>query len=123
MVARKLKSPAVGATASFAASQKVAEIVKTVIDDIRANGDQAVRAYSEKFDKWSRPQGFKLSDDEINEAISKVPAQTIEDIKTVQHNVRVFAQAQRECIKDLEIETQPGVFLGHRNNPIHTAGA
>lgn len=122
MVARRLKSPLVGATASFAASQKVTEIVKSVIDDIRANGDKAVRTYSEKFDKWA-PESFKLSDSQIQDIISKVPEQTIKDIKEAQKNVRTFAQAQRESIKDVEIEIQPGVFLGHRNNPINTAGA
>ncbi|KAK7709844.1 hypothetical protein SLS64_006086 [Diaporthe eres] len=122
MVARRLKSPLVGATASFAASQKVTEIVKSVIDDIRANGDQAVRTYSEKFDKWA-PESFKLSDSQIQDIISKVPEQTIKDIKEAQKNVRTFAQAQRDSIKDVEIEIQPGVFLGHRNNPISTAGA
>lgn len=122
MVARRLKTPAVGATASFAASEQVNKIVKSVIDDVRANGDAAVRAYSEKFDKWS-PQSFKLSISEIEDCISKVPEQTISDIKEAQHNIRTFAQAQRDCIKDLEIEVQPGVFLGHRNNPIGTAGA
>lgn len=122
MVARRLKTPAVGATASFAASQKVTEIVKSVIEDIRANGDAAVRSYSEKFDKWS-PPSFKLTTAQIEECMSQVPAQTITDIKEAQHNIRVFAQAQRDSIKDVEIEIQPGVFLGHRNNPITTAGA
>lgn len=122
MVARRLKSPLVGATASFAASQKVTEIVKSVIDDIRANGDQAVRTYSDKFDKWA-PESFKLSDSQIQDVISKVPEQTIKDIKEAQKNVRTFAQAQRDSIKDVEIEIQPGVFLGHKNNPISTAGA
>ena len=122
MVSRHLKSPAVTATASFAASQKVSEIVKSVIDDIRSNGDKAVRSYSERFDKWT-PDSFKLSDSQIQDAISKVSPQTIKDIKEAQQNVRTFAQAQRESIKDIEIEIQPGVFLGHRNNPISTAGA
>ncbi|KUI54541.1 Histidinol dehydrogenase 1 [Cytospora mali] len=122
MVARHLKTPAVGATASFAASQKVTEIVKSVIDDVRANGDKAVRSYSEKFDKWT-PDSFKLSDSQIQESISRVPEQTIQDIKEAQKNVRIFAQAQRDSMKDIEIEIQPGVFLGHRNNPINTAGA
>lgn len=122
MVARHLKSPAVGATASFASSQKVADIVTSVIAAVRKDGDAAVRSYSDKFDKWS-PSSFKLSDAQIQECISQVLPQTIADIKEAQHNVRVFAQAQRDCIKDLEIEIQPGVFLGHRNNPIGTAGA
>lgn len=122
MVTRRLKTPAVGATASFAASQKVTETVKSVIDDVRVNGDIAVQSYSQKFDKWS-PSRFKLSPEDIEDCISKVPQQTISDIKEAQQNIRAFAQAQRDCIKDLEVEIQPGVFLGHRNNPIDTAGA
>lgn len=122
MVARRLKSPAVTSTDNAANSQKVTEIVKGVIDDIRANGDQAVRSYSEKFDKWS-PESFRLTDAQVQEAISKVSPQTIADIKEAQRNVRTFAEAQRASIKDVEIEIQPGVFLGHRNNPIATAGA
>lgn len=123
MVARHLKTPAVGTTASFAASQKVTDIVTSVIAAIRTKGDAAVRSYSEKFDKWSPQPSFKLSDAQIQECISKVSPQTVADIKEAQHNIRVFAQAQRDCIKDLEIEIQPGVFLGHKNNPIGTAGA
>lgn len=122
MVARRLKSPAVTTTDNAASSLKVTQIVKGVIDDIRANGDKAVRSYSEKFDKWS-PESFKLSDAQIQEAISRVSPQTIADIKEAQRNVRTFAEAQRASIKDIEIEIQPGVFLGHRNNPISTAGA
>ncbi|OIW26135.1 histidinol dehydrogenase [Coniochaeta ligniaria NRRL 30616] len=122
MVARRLKSPAVTTTDNAASSLKVTQIVKGVIDDIRANGDKAVRSYSEKFDKWS-PESFKLSDAQIQEAICRVSPQTIADIKEAQRNVRTFAEAQRASIKDVEIEIQPGVFLGHRNNPISTAGA
>ncbi|KAI0008705.1 histidinol dehydrogenase [Xylariaceae sp. FL0662B] len=120
MVARPIKTA--GLTVSTTTSQKVTDIVKGVIDDIRANGDQAVRSYSEKFDRWS-PPSFKLSDEQIQECISKVPAQTIADIKEAQRNVRRFAEAQRESIRDFEIEIRPGVFLGQRNNPVAIAGA
>ncbi|OTB19118.1 hypothetical protein K445DRAFT_313995 [Daldinia sp. EC12] len=120
MVARHIKTP--GLVANTAINQKVFDIVKDVIDDIKANGDRAVRSYSEKFDKWS-PPSFKLTESQIQECVSKVPAQTIEDIKEAQNNVRRFAEAQRASIKDFEIEIQPGVFLGQRNNPIATAGA
>lgn len=99
----------------------VPSIVKGVIDDIRSNGDKAVRKYSEKFDKWS-PPSFKLSQQQIDAAIAACPKQTIEDIKTVQHNVRRFAQAQRNSIQDFELETEPGVFLGQKNNPINSVG-
>ncbi len=70
MVARRLKSPAVTTTANEASSLKVTQIVKGVIDDIRANGDKAVRSYSEKFDKWS-PASFKLSDAQIQTELSQ----------------------------------------------------
>ncbi|KAK6949300.1 hypothetical protein Daesc_009375 [Daldinia eschscholtzii] len=120
MVARHIKTA--GLVANTATNQKVSDIVKGVIEDIKANGDKAVRSYSEKFDKWS-PPSFRLTESQIQECISKVPAQTIEDIKEAQKNVRRFAEAQRESIKDFEIEIQPGVFLGQRNNPIATAGA
>lgn len=98
----KTKSNAV----SSAPSVDVSAIVKGVIDDIRANGDAAVRKYSEKFDKWS-PASFKLSQAEIDAAIAACPKQTIDDIKEVQRNVRVFAQAQRDSIRDFEYEIQP----------------
>ncbi|KAI0169140.1 histidinol dehydrogenase [Hypoxylon sp. FL1284] len=120
MVARHIKTA--GLVANTTTSRKVSDIVKGVIDDIRNNGDQAVRSYSDKFDKWS-PPSFKLTESQIQECISKVPAQTIADIKEAQKNVRTFAEAQRASITDFEIEIQPGVFLGQRNNPISTAGA
>ncbi|KAI0126389.1 histidinol dehydrogenase [Xylariales sp. AK1849] len=120
MGAKHLKTAAL--TANTAINQKVSEIVKGVIDDIKADGDKAVRSYSEKFDKWS-PESFKLSEGQIQDIISKVPAQTIADIKEAQRNVRTFAEAQRASIKDFEIEIRPGVFLGQRNNPIDRAGA
>jgi histidinol dehydrogenase len=103
-------------------STSVPEIVKGVIDDIRSNGDVSVRQYSEKFDKWS-PVSFKLSEEEIKDIISRVPEQTIKDIKEVQENVRKFAIAQRKSISDIEIEIQPGVHLGHKNLPISSVGA
>ncbi|ETS72928.1 Histidinol dehydrogenase 1 [Pestalotiopsis fici W106-1] len=120
MVARHLKTAASEANTTI--DKKVSDIVQGVIADIKANGDQAVRSYSEKFDKWS-PEAFKLSQAQIDDIISKVPAQTIADIKEAQKNVRTFAEAQRASITDFEIEIQPGVFLGHRSNPINVAGA
>jgi histidinol dehydrogenase len=100
----------------------VPSIVKEVTDTIRLEGDAAVRHYSEKFDRWS-PASFRLSKEEIEHAISQVPAQTIEDIKTVQANVKAFAVAQKDSLKDFEIEMTPGVFLGQKNNPINSVGA
>lgn len=100
----------------------VSSIVRGVIDDIRQNGDKAVRSYSEKFDKWS-PESFKLSRNEIDKIISKVPKQVLEDIKTVQDNVRTFALEQRKSITDFEYEIRPGVHLGQKNIPINAVGA
>jgi histidinol dehydrogenase len=96
-------------------------IVSSVIDDVRKNGDEAVRRYSEKFDKWS-PESFRLSKEQIDEIISKVPQQTIDDIKEVQSNVRAFAQKQKESLKDFEVEIRPGVHLGQKNVPIDAVG-
>jgi histidinol dehydrogenase len=110
-------------TASSDTSQEsVSGIVKGVIEAIRSKGDSAVRDYSEKFDKWS-PSSFRLSKSDIETAVRAVPEQTIKDIKEVQANVRAFAQAQRDSIKDFEIETQPGVHLGQKNLPINSVGA
>jgi histidinol dehydrogenase len=103
-------------------SLDVPQIVRDVIADIRQNGDRAVRAYSEKFDKWS-PESFKLSREQIDEIISQVPEQVIEDIKTVQQNVRTFALEQRKSLTDFEYEIQPGVFLGQKNIPVAAVGA
>lgn len=114
MAPRYLKSKATAtatATASTPSPQiDVPRIVKGVIDDIRANGDTAVRTYSQKFDQWS-PGSFKLSQAEIDAAIAHCPKQVIDDIKEVQGNVRAFAQAQRESIRDFEVESQPVFFF------------
>jgi len=109
-------------SAKVSASLDVPGIVKGVIDDIRSRGDEAVRSYSEKFDKWT-PDSFKLSAKEIDEIIATVPKGTIEDIKTVQNNVRTFALAQLASLKDFEMEIRPGVFLGQKNIPINSVGA
>ena len=119
---RYLKTPANQAAQETKPNFDVSGIVRGVIEDIRSNGDSAVRKYSEKFDKWS-PASFKLSQKEIDDIIAACPRQLIDDIKQVQSNVRKFAEAQRNSIKDFEIETQPGVTLGQKNIPINTAGA
>lgn len=123
MVRKHLKQPTGTGLGTGGASQsQVPAIVAAVIDDIRKEGDAAVRRYSEKFDKWS-PASFRLSPKDIEHAIAQVPKQTIDDIKEVQKNVRHFAELQRASIKDFEVETSPGVFLGQRNNPINSVGA
>ncbi|PQP20006.1 histidinol dehydrogenase [Rhodococcus opacus] len=104
------------------ASSAVRETVAGVLADIRERGDAAVREYSEKFDRWA-PESFKLSGEEIERVIASVPAQVIGDIKTVQRNVRTFAQHQLESMHDFEVETEPGVFLGQKNVPVSASGA
>ncbi|RSM04325.1 hypothetical protein CEP52_006917 [Fusarium oligoseptatum] len=124
MAPRHIKKPSAQAVnnAKSTPDVDVPGIVKGVISDIAANGDAAVRSYSQKFDKWT-PESFKLSPKQIDDIIATVGPQTVEDIKTVQSNVRRFAQAQRESIRDFEIESEPGVFLGQKNIPIERVGA
>jgi sulfopropanediol 3-dehydrogenase len=100
----------------------VKETVTGVIADIRERGDEAVRDYSAKFDRWS-PESFLLSAGQIEEIIATLPAQVIDDIQFVQAQVRGFAQAQLESMREIEVETLPGVFLGHKHLPISSAGA
>ncbi|KAJ4116107.1 hypothetical protein NW768_011079 [Fusarium equiseti] len=120
MAPRHLKTALLSATTE--SNKEVTDIVQGIIQDIRSNGDAAVRTYSETFDKWS-PQSFKLSESQIQDCIAKVPSQTVRDIKATQSNVRRFAEAQRSTITDIEIEIQPGVILGHKNNPINRVGS
>lgn len=100
----------------------VSNVVKTVINSIRNDGDKAVRKFSEDFDRWS-PPSFKMTHSEIEKSISAVPKQTLDDIKEAQRNIRKFAEAQRRSITDFEVEISPGVHLGQRNLPINTVGA
>ncbi len=103
------------------ADAKVQDTVKTILSDIRDRKDDAVRELSQKFDKWN-PDSFKLSDEQIQEIVGSLPEQTIEDIKFAQAQVRNFAQAQRNALQDVEVETLPGVILGHKNIPVNSVG-
>ena len=109
-------------TPDFGPNADVPAIVKGVIDDIRSNGDSAVKKYSKQFDKWDPSAGFKLTPEGIQDIVSKVDPQILSDIKEVQANVRKFAEAQKASLKDFEIEMEPGVFLGQRNIPIRSVG-
>jgi len=100
----------------------VRETVAAVIADIRERGDTAVRACSEKFDRWS-PASFRLSPSQIDEIIGRVPEQAIEDIEFAQAQIRRFAQAQLASLHEFEIETLPGVFLGQKHLPVESSGA
>ena len=99
----------------------VSETVKKTLKMIKEGGDKAVRELSEKFDNYS-PKSFKLSLSEINDLIDKVPARDLEDIKFAQEQIRNFAQAQRDSMQDIEVETMPGVILGHKNIPVQSVG-
>ncbi|MCM8549603.1 histidinol dehydrogenase [Streptomyces sp. STCH 565 A] len=116
-----LKSPVPSGHVT-AARADVTERVRAILDDVRAHGDDAVRRYSEKFDDWS-PDSFRLAPDEIRRIVSRVPDTVLDDIRFVQQQVRTFAQAQRDALGDVEIETLPGVHLGHRHIPVSGAGA
>ena len=104
------------------AQSDVAQRVGSIIDDIRTHGDTAVRKYSEQFDKWS-PEAFRLDDARVAEIMASLDQQVIDDIVFVQEQVRRFAQAQRDSLVDIEIETLPGVLLGQKHVPVQAAGA
>ncbi len=104
-----------------AADAKVRETVESILADIDARKDAAVADLSKKFDNWS-PASFKLSPAEIEQAISHVPKRDIEDVKFAQTQVRNFAQKQKDTMHDLEVETLPGVVLGHRHIPVNSIG-
>jgi sulfopropanediol 3-dehydrogenase len=104
-----------------AADARVRETVESILADIDARKDQAVKDLSKKFDNWS-PKDFRLSPQEIEAAIAQVPRRDLDDIKFAQAQVRNFAQKQRETMHDLEVETLPGVVLGHRHIPVNAIG-
>lgn len=114
-----LKRPTPPATDS---RSSVSEVVAGVIDDIRRRGDDAVREYSTKFDRWT-PEDFLLTEAEITRIIASLPTTVVDDIRTVQRNVAEFARRQKESLTDFEVETAPGVLLGQRNIPVDAAGA
>jgi sulfopropanediol 3-dehydrogenase len=99
--------------------QKVRQTVEGILADVKKRGDAAVREYSEKFDRWI-PK--KLGQEEIEAILARVPPETIKDIKFAQAQIRGFAEHQRAAIRDIEVETLPGVKLGHRNIPVESVG-
>jgi len=102
-------------------NQKVKEIVENIISDIERRGDEAISQYSGQFDKWT-PESFRLSREEIDACYEQLTEQEISDIKWAQEQVRNFATIQRESMKDVEVETLPGVVLGHKNIPVDSVG-
>ena len=100
---------------------QVRNTVESILTDIATRGERAVRDYSEKFDKWS-PPAFRLTPDEIDDCVRSLPTQVIGDIHFAQSQIRNFALAQRAALKDVEVQTLPGVVLGHKNIPVNSVG-
>jgi len=109
------------ASAIKAADAKVRQTVEEILSDIDARKDQAVRDLSQKFDNWGPPD-FRLTPAEIERAIGQVAKRDLDDIKFAQAQVRNFAQKQKETMRDLEVETLPGVVLGHKHIPVNSIG-
>jgi sulfopropanediol 3-dehydrogenase len=102
-------------------NKKVQSIVEEIIGAIEKDGDEAVRKYSETFDKWT-PKSFRLSKEDIAACYDELSEQVISDIRWAQAQVRNFAQIQRDSMKDVEVETLPGVTLGHKHIPMESVG-
>jgi sulfopropanediol 3-dehydrogenase len=100
---------------------EVRRTVEGILAAVDARGEAAVREYSERFDQWS-PATFRLSDADIAACVQAVPASTRADIEFAQKQIRNFALAQKAALKDIEVETLPGVVLGHRNLPVNSVG-
>lgn len=100
---------------------KVRATVEEVLQDIAMRGDAAVRALSAKFDRYE-PVAFRLTPSEIEAAMQRVSTRDIEDIRFAQTQIRRFAEAQKASLRDIEVETLPGVILGHRNIPVRSVG-
>lgn len=103
------------------ADKQVRETVEGLLADIEARGDEAVRELSIKFDKLDR-EDYRLSDAEIQACMDQLSDRDLKDIEFAQEQVRNFAQAQKNALQDLEVETLPGVVLGHKNVPVNSAG-
>jgi sulfopropanediol 3-dehydrogenase len=106
---------------SSADARKVRDIVTGILEAIETRGDAALREYSATFDKWE-PASFRLSEREIETCLSRVSKRDLDDIRFAQAQVRNFAQVQRDSMKDVEVETLPGVILGHKNMPVESVG-
>jgi sulfopropanediol 3-dehydrogenase len=119
-MARYLKS-AIAEDARAAEDAKVRQVVEAALDDIATRGDLAVREMSIRFDGWDRDD-FRLTEAEIRDCVAQVNAQDLEDIRFAQAQIRNFAEVQRLALKDVEVETLPGVVLGHKNIPVASVG-
>jgi sulfopropanediol 3-dehydrogenase len=119
-MARWLKQ-SIAATEKAAANDQVRATVEHLLDDIAIRGDAAVRELSRKFDNWDR-EDFRLSKAEIEDCLTQLKPRDLEDIQFAQAQVRNFAEHQKAALKDIEVETLPGVVLGHKNIPVQSVG-
>ena len=111
----------VSAEQDAAEQSQVRQTVESILADIERRGDAAVREYSQKFDGWN-PADFRLTQAEIESVMRQLPPTTLEDIRFAQKQIREFAQVQKDALRDVEVETMPGVVLGHRNIPLNSVG-
>ena len=100
---------------------RVRTTVEEILGDIAARGDEAVRELSRKFDRWDR-EDFRLTEAEIGDCLAQLSARDLADIRFAQQQVRNFAEKQRAALQDIEVETLPGVVLGHKNIPVASVG-
>jgi sulfopropanediol 3-dehydrogenase len=122
IVSDTLKAPTAEVGTPRKSNHQVVETVARVLDDIRVDGDDAVRKYSDQFDGWT-PPSFRLTEGEVAAIVSGLPTTVIDDLNFVQRQVRNFARAQRDSMHDIEVETLPGVRLGHKHVPVSASGA
>jgi len=111
----------ISAEQDAAEQSRVRQTVESIIADIEKRGDAAVREYSQKFDGWN-PAEFRLKPGEIETLMRQLPGSALDDIRFAQAQIRKFAQIQRDALHDVEVETLPGVVLGHRNIPLNRVG-
>jgi len=104
-----------------AEDKQVRSSVEQILSDIKKDGDKAIKFYSEKFDEYL-PNSFKLSENEIENCLNNVSKRDLEDIKFAQKQIRNFAEIQKGSMNDVEVETLPGVILGHKNIPVQSVG-
>ena len=119
-MAKYLKN-GVDADTKMKSDAKVRQTVENILSEIEEHGDATVRKYSDAFDKWT-PESFRLSRAQIDACYDEVPQSAQDDIRFAQTQVRNFAQIQRDSMLDVEVETLPGVTLGHRHVPVNAAG-
>jgi sulfopropanediol 3-dehydrogenase len=111
----------ISASDAAVADRKVRDTVSDILDNIRLRGDEAVREYSTKFDRWS-PPSYRLTAGEIEGHIASLSKEVLDDIRFAQAQIRNFARIQRDSLHDVEVETLPGVVLGHKNIPMESVG-